>query len=122
MLIPEQQKWELFIRTHSRSDSIFPFLFYKDPHFMSTRVCILLIAACILVLLGIDRKGSLRGQQITTVLGRFVPRRGTPRVVIGEDGNTENAMRLHLRSSQQSLQKRFSVVIVTFDEVLLNKT
>ena len=89
---------------------------------MIKRVCILLIVACFLVILEIDRKGSLPDRPITTVLGRFVPRRGTPQVVIGEDGTTENAVSVHLRSSEQSLQKRFSVVIVTFDETLLNKT
>ena len=89
---------------------------------MIKRVYILLIAVCFLVILEIDRKGSLPGRQITTVLGRFVPRWGIPQVLIGEDGTTEYAMHVHLRSSEQPLQKRFSVVIVTFDETLLNKT
>ena len=121
-LIPEKQRKVPFRGAHSRSIQSFPFRFYQDPLFMPKRVCILAITVCIVVILGIDRKVSLPSSPITTVVGRFVPRRGTSRIVIGEDGNTENALRVHLRSSQQPLQKRFSVVIVTFDEALLNKT
>ena len=89
---------------------------------MQKRVFLLVVTVCILVLLALDRKESLSGQPITSVLGRFVPRRGAFRIVVGEDGATNNAHRVHLRSSQQSLKQRFSVVIVTFDEALLNKT